>query len=168
MRLIPLSLGLLTLVLAACAPAVTNQQAIATPSVETVSPSPKTTASSPSPQLAQAIKSGKFVSGEHPTKGNARIVKKNGQTFVEFDGSFKTDAGPALVVALHRSSNVLAGTKPPAYPIKSGDYVVLAPLKKTSGAQSYQIPGNINLANYQSVLVWCQQFNATFGAASLK
>jgi len=168
MRLIPLSFGLLTLVLAACAPTLINQQAIATPSIETVTSAPQTATSSPNPQLAQAIKSGKFVSAEHPTRGNARIVKKNGQTFVEFDGSFKTDAGPSLVVALHRSSNVLAGTKPPAYPIKEGDYVVLAPLKKTSGAQSYQIPANINLANYQSVLVWCQQFNATFGTASLK
>ncbi|HAA32249.1 MAG TPA: electron transfer protein with DM13 domain protein [Cyanobacteria bacterium UBA8553] len=116
-----------------------------------------------------AIKSGTFVSGEHPTQGTARIVLKNGKPSLELDQSFKTsDQGPDLVVILHRSGNVLSSTKPPSYPIKQSDYVILAPLKKFSGAQSYSIPNNINLADYKSAVIWCRKFNATFGVAAFK
>ncbi len=114
------------------------------------------------------VRSGNFASGEHPTQGTVRIVMQNGQSFLELDRNFKTsNLGPDLVVILHRSSNVLGSTKPPAYPLKAGDYMLLASLRKFSGAQRYPIPPTINLANYQSVAVWCRKFNATFGAARL-
>jgi hypothetical protein len=75
--------------------------------------------------------------------------------------------GPDLVVILHRSSDVLSTTKPPAFPLKEGDYVILAPLKQFSGAQEYAIPSTVNLADYQSAAIWCRKFNATFGTAKL-
>jgi hypothetical protein len=115
-----------------------------------------------------ATKIGNFVSGEHTTQGTASITRKNGQSFVELDKSFKTSSsGPDLVVILHRSDNVIGSTKPPSYSLKKGDYVVLGRLQKFSGAQSYAIPKNINLANYKSAVIWCRKFNATFGAAKL-
>mgnify|MGYP002777068191 CR=1 FL=1 len=125
-------------------------------------------AQTPAVKPAAVVKSGNFKSGEHPTQGKARIVTQNGKTFLELDQAFKTSSmGPDLVVALHRSKNVLGSTKPPAYPLKAGDYVVLAPLQKFSGAQRYAIPANVNLANFQSAVIWCRKFNATFGAATL-
>lgn len=115
------------------------------------------------------VKSGTFIPGEHSTSGTARIVTKNGKSSLELDQSFKTsDKGPDLVVILHRSDNVLGSTKPPAYPIQQADYVVIAPLKKFSGAQNYPIPDNINLSDYKSAGIWCRKFNATFGVATLK
>ncbi|MDY6898910.1 MAG: DM13 domain-containing protein, partial [Cyanobacteriota bacterium] len=30
------------------------------------------------------------------------------------------------------------------------------------------IPENVNLADYKSVGIWCEEFNATFGYASLQ
>ena len=74
--------------------------------------------------------------------------------------------GPDLVVVLHRSNNVLGSTKPPSYPLKEGEYIVLAPLQKFNGTQSYAIPSNVNLKDFQSAVIWCRKFNATFGAAS--
>jgi hypothetical protein len=115
-----------------------------------------------------AVKSGTFVSGEHTTQGKVRITNKDGKSFIELDRSFKTStSGPDLVVVLHRSNNVIGATKPPAYPLRRRDYIVIAPLQKYSGAQNYLIPNNINLAEYKSVVIWCRRFNATFGAASL-
>ena len=115
------------------------------------------------------VKSGTFVAGEHPTTGTASVVNKNGKSFLELDRSFKTsNMGPDLVVILHRSDNVIASTKPPAYPLRQGEYVILAPLKKFSGTQSYAIPNNINLTDYKSAAIWCRKFNATFGAATFK
>jgi hypothetical protein len=114
------------------------------------------------------VKSGSFKSGEHPTQGNVRIVTQNGKRFLELDQGFATSsAGPDLVVAFHRSGNVLGSTTPPAYPLKQGEYVVLARLQKFNGAQRYAIPANLNLANFRSAVIWCRQFNATFGAATL-
>jgi Electron transfer DM13 len=131
----------------------------------------QTTQTSPSErslQLAATLKSGTFVSGEHSTRGGASIITKNGRSFLQLNSAFKTSSqGPDLVVVLHRSGNVIGTTKAPNYALKGGDYVVLSRLKKFSGAQTYAIPANINLANYRSAAIWCRKFNATFGAASL-
>lgn len=114
------------------------------------------------------LKSGKFVSGEHTTQGTVRIKRQDGKSFLELDESFKTStSGPDLVVVLHRSDNVISSTRPPSYPLKEGDYIVIAPLQKFSDTQKYLIPSNINLAEYKSAAIWCRKFNATFGAASL-
>lgn len=116
----------------------------------------------------QNIKSGTFVAGEHDTTGSARIVSENGKNYLELDAAFKTsNLGPDLYVILHRSDDVLASTQPPAYPLKTGDYVILGRLQNYSGAQRYAIADNIKLANYQSVVIWCRTFNATFGTAKL-
>ncbi len=131
------------------------------------------TQANPVVQLAQseqstAAKSGSFVSGEHKTQGTVSITTKNGKLFLELEKSFKTsNSGPDLVVILHRSDNVIGSTKAPSYPLKKGDYVILGRLQKFSGAQSYSIPNNINLADYKSAVIWCRKFNATFGAAKL-
>lgn len=132
---------------------------------------PQTTQISPSDrplQLAATIKSGQFVRAEQATRGGASIVTKNGRSFLQLDSAFKTSSqGPDLVVILHRSRNVLGTTQAPNYALKGGDYIVLSRLKKYSGAQSYAIPANINLANYRSAAIWCRKFNATFGVATL-
>jgi len=116
----------------------------------------------------QHIKSGTFVAGEHDTTGGARIISENGKNYLGLDANFKTsNLGPDLYVILHRSNDVLASTKPPAYPLKAGDYVVLGRLQNYNGAQRYAIASNIDLANYQSAVIWCRLFNATFGTAKL-
>jgi len=119
-------------------------------------------------ESGSVIKSGTFVAGEHPTQGTARIVERDGKPVLELDQEFQTsDMGPDLVVVLHRSADVLASTQPPAYSLNEGDYVILAPLQKFKGAQSYTIPENVNLEDYQSAVIWCRRFNATFGTAQL-
>lgn len=116
----------------------------------------------------QNIKSGTFVAGEHDTTGGARIVSENGKNYLELDANFKTsNLGPDLYVILHRSDDVLASTKPPAHPLKAGDYVILSRLQNYSGAQRYAIASNIEFANYQSAVIWCRLLNATFGTAKL-
>lgn len=128
----------------------------------------RSTLASPVSAIKQNVKSGTFVAGEHETTGNARIIRENGRTYLELDKTFKTSpSGPDLFVILHRADDVLATTQPPVYPLKSGDYVVLGRLQNYSGAQRYPIASNINLANYQSAVIWCRQFNATFGTAKL-
>ncbi|BAY29579.1 hypothetical protein NIES2107_14220 [Nostoc carneum NIES-2107] len=147
-----------SLIVVSCVGNVSKNQDIVNASV-----SPTATA-----QNVSANKSGAFISGEHTTQGIVRITTKNGKSVLELDKSFKTStSGPDLVVILHRSDNVLKSTQAPSYPLKKDDYVIIAPLQKYSGAQSYAIPNNINLADYKSAAIWCRKFNATFGVARL-
>ncbi|MBD2037699.1 DM13 domain-containing protein [Phormidium sp. FACHB-592] len=164
--------SLVSLALVGCAGgSETKQAAEKTAPVTTSAPAPtqvETTAQAANAAKSATVKSGSFVSGEHPTQGSVRLVDENGKTFLELDQAFKTsNMGPDLVVILHRSSDVLGSTQPPAYALKEGDYTLLAPLQKFSGAQRYAIPATVNLSSYQSVAIWCRKFNATFGAAKL-
>ncbi|MBW4507119.1 MAG: DM13 domain-containing protein [Scytonematopsis contorta HA4267-MV1] len=110
---------------------------------------------------AAPSRTGNFQAGEHPTQGMVKIVTHNGRRYLEFDKSFKTDMGPDLQVILYKNE------KPPVSGLKKEDYVRIASLQRINGTQRYAIPGNIQLANFKSVAVWCRKFNATFGFATL-
>jgi hypothetical protein len=105
------------------------------------------------------LASGEFIKSEHPTTGMAQIVIKNGQKYLKFDSNFKSDSGPDLFVILHRQSS------PKRYSAR--DYMSLGRLQKVAGQQMYKIPNGVNVAKYKSVVIWCRQFNATFGYAPL-
>ncbi|AFY47817.1 electron transfer protein with DM13 domain [Nostoc sp. PCC 7524] len=166
-------LGLTSLFMVSCVREPSNQQSTtnstsANATLPVESTQGNTPAQSAKTSDKTTIKSGTFVSGEHTTQGTVRIKSQDGKSFLELDQSFKTStSGPDLVVVLHRSDNVISSTKPPSYSLKEGDYIVIAPLQKFSGNQTYLIPNDINLAEYKSAAIWCRKFNATFGAASL-
>lgn len=165
------SLGIITALMLGCAQESVTQQS-PSPVTSPVAESP--VAVSPATETAQAsnsavLSSGSFVSGEHPTQGAVRIKTENGKRVLELDSTFQTSSmGPDLVIALHRSEDVIGVTQPPAYAIQEGDYVVLAPLRNFTGAQTYEIPNSVVLENFKSAVIWCRRFNATFGAATLK
>jgi hypothetical protein len=169
------SLTFVSTIAISCTKTAGDRTAIASSGTSETTPTPAT-ASSPTPpatspataQAAKVLTSGTFVDGEHATKGTARIVQKGNERILELDRAFKTSTGPDLVVILHKSPDVIGSTVPPAYPIKKGDYVSIAPLQSYSGAQSYVIPANIKSEDFASAAIWCRKFNATFGAARLQ
>lgn len=114
---------------------------------------------SATPILAEAtMPSGNFVAAEHPTLGMARVVTENGQRYLEFDEEFQTDNGPDLFVLLHRQG------VPKSY--QAENYLSLGRLKQVSGTQRYAIPADADITDFNSVVIWCRQFNATFGYAT--
>jgi hypothetical protein len=124
----------------------------ATPSSVISNPTqPQVTAA---PPVAQ---SGRFVAAEHPTEGTARIVTENGKRYLVFDQAFMSDEGPDLFVLLHRDQ------MPQTYDAQN--YISLGSLQNVKGEQRYAIPDDVDLANFQSAVIWCRQFNATFGYA---
>lgn len=170
------SLTFVSTIAIACTKTAGDRTATASSDIPETTPTPAT-ASPPTPpattpamaQAAKVLSSGTFVDGEHPTKGTARIVQKGDERILELDRAFQTSkSGPDLVVILHKSPDVIGSTVPPAYPIKEGDYVLIAPLKSYSGAQSYVIPASINSEDFASAAIWCRKFNATFGTARLQ
>jgi len=161
-----LILSLATLAMVGCAEQAATQpkensssQGVQTVQV-TETATPTTSPQSTESATPTVVKSGNFVKGEHVTKGNARIITENGQTFLELDQNFKTDNGPELHVILHRQA------KPQIYGLTEKDYVSLGRLQKTSGMQRYAIADNIKIADFASAAIWCRPFNATFGYAT--
>ncbi|MDN5942640.1 MAG: DM13 domain-containing protein [Nitrospira sp.] len=56
------------------------------------------------------------------------------------------------------------------YLAKNGDYrtgIELGKLTQFSGMVDFPIPGTVNLEEYDSVVIWCKQFNVEIGRASL-
>ena len=114
------------------------------------------------PDAENVLASGNFVTVEqdHPTQGKASIIEENGQKYLEFDSNFTTARGPAVKVVLHRNNSVSVN-------LRKRDYITIASLQSFDGKQRYALPAGINLDQYQSVAIWCQQFNVTFGYARL-
>ncbi len=107
------------------------------------------------------LASGKFVTiGDHTTSGTAEVFQKDNLTYIRLANDFFTQKGPDLKVLLHKQDN------PQSY--DQGDYVLLGNLKNLKGTQVYEIPEGMVLDEYASVVVWCQKFNVTFGAAKLE
>ncbi|MDJ0799135.1 MAG: DM13 domain-containing protein [Calothrix sp. MO_167.B12] len=107
------------------------------------------------------IASGNFVKAEKATTGKAKIVNINGKRYLKFNKAFSTGNGPDVKVILHKNSTVPAN-------IKEGNYITLSLINSFSGEQMYMIPDNVNLDDYKSVGIWCEEFNATFGYATLQ
>ncbi|MEM9266889.1 MAG: DM13 domain-containing protein [Cyanobacteria bacterium P01_F01_bin.13] len=118
------------------------------------------------PSITRAAKSlitsGQFVTVEQAkaTTGTARIVEKDGQRILEFDGAFDTARGPDVQVVLYRGDSVPVN-------IDESDYVVIGDLKSFEGSQGYVLPADLNLDDYGSVAIWCAEFNVTFGYADI-
>lgn len=107
-------------------------------------------------QLAQGTP---FISTAHTTTGSAQIVEANGQRYLEFDSAFRSDSGPDLFVLLHRDA------QPDDY--SPENYVNLGRIQELEGAQRYAIPAGVDITQFQSAVIWCQDFNVTFGYAVL-
>ncbi|MGF1488209.1 MAG: DM13 domain-containing protein [Prochloraceae cyanobacterium] len=106
------------------------------------------------------LSTGNFVTVDKSTRGGVKIIEKNGRRYVELASNFRTARGPALEVILHRNRRVSKA-------INEGDYVSLATLRRVNGTQRYLIPNNVNLNDFESVAIWCEEFNVTFGYASI-
>lgn len=156
MKLQNLSLSLMSLIAIATVGTVASYQSVNSQNAPAMKPE-----GSMMKPGTMAMRSGKFVKAEHPTQGSVMLVKEGGKSYLAFDQSFKTDSGPDLYVILYRTG------QPPITGIKEKDYVSVARLQKTSGAQRYTIPQSVKPENFSSVAIWCRKFNATFGYASL-
>ncbi|EDY39110.1 hypothetical protein CPCC7001_1990 [Cyanobium sp. PCC 7001] len=114
------------------------------------------------------LHTGMFRKAEAPVQGSFTIRRDGNRTLLVLSDDFSTKAeAPDLKLALGREANPIAGSRPPAYPLQEGSYTVIAPLKAAKGGQVYELPAGFDLAGQGSVIIWCQQFNATMAWAPL-
>ena len=113
-----------------------------------------------------ALSRGSFVPGSTPgdrASGSATVYAIEHGTQVLRLEDFATTNGPDLFVVLSGNAN------PDADGIGAKEhYVQLAALKGNQGNQNYDLPANLDLGQYKSVVIWCRTFNVVFGYATLQ
>ncbi|MGG8409433.1 DM13 domain-containing protein [Streptomyces sp. 12297] len=125
-----------------------------------------TVPAAPAPAAApQMLTQGSFISHEHDTEGTARVIRlSDGSHVLRLEG-LDTSNGPDLRVWLTDAPvrEGVAGWRV----FDDGKHVSLGKLKGNKGDQNYEIPADVNLADYSSIAIWCDRFDVSFGAAEL-
>lgn len=89
----------------------------------------------------------------HPASGTARIVTVGGKSYLRYE-NFKTINGPDIFVYLAKD-------------LEAKEFVNLGKVKATEGNVNYEIPANINPADYPYAIIWCRAFGVLFNSAKV-
>lgn len=103
-----------------------------------------------------------FVKKRYTILGSATVEQVDGQKTIVFSEDFKTKNGPDLKVYL--SKRPLASL---SVQDVDKDAVRLSVLKSHRGSQSYPIPSNIDLSEYESVVIQCEAYTVLWGGFDL-
>jgi hypothetical protein len=113
-------------------------------------------------ELMIVLATGEFYDVAHEGMGTATIYQlEDGSRVLRFE-NFEVLNGPQLHVWLTSASLVenTIGVELPGY-------FDLGPLKGNIGDQNYEIPADLDLSLYNSVVIWCVPFRVSFNAAPL-
>ncbi|MFQ6011269.1 MAG: DM13 domain-containing protein [Nitrososphaerales archaeon] len=104
----------------------------------------------------ETLSQGTFMGADssHEASGSAYIFQSNnGSRFLRLE-SFETTNGPDLFIYLASDTG-------------ASEFVDLGRLKANIGNQTYVIPSNVDLSDYDYALIWCKAFRVLFGSAKL-
>ena len=112
--------------------------------------------------VMQILVQGEFYDIAHEGHGVATIYElADGNRILRFE-NFEVLNGPQLHVYLAPQSSI-----PDTIGVElEGSYDLGAP-KGNIGDQNYDIPADLNIEDYQSVVIWCVPFRVPFNAAPL-
>jgi len=95
----------------------------------------------------------------HYGKGKVSVYSK----LVRLEADFEVGPGPKFHVYLVPEADVTPSTK-----VAQTMFVDLGRLRAFKGSQNYPVPAGVDLANYKSVVIWCEQFGVLISPAGLK
>ena len=95
----------------------------------------------------------------HYGKGTATVRRDS----VFLGEDFEVGPGPKYHVYLVPKAMIRASSD-----LKGEMFVDLGRLRAFKGSQRYAIPPGVDLAKYQSVIIWCEQFSVLISPADLK
>lgn len=108
---------------------------------------------------------GTLISHEHETSGTVKILQLADGTRILRLENLDTSDGPKVEVWLS-DALVLEG-QDGWFVFDDGNYRSLGALKGNQGNQNYEIPVDLDLADFSSVSLWCVTFSVSFGASEL-
>ena len=112
----------------------------------------------------RVVARGNFIDADaiHKGTGVATLYSlPDGRHVVRFEG-FRTTNGPDLVVYLARHASPTEASH-----VTESGFVSLGKLKGNVGNQNYVVPGDTNIDEYNSVIIWCELFGVLFSPAAL-
>ncbi len=115
--------------------------------------------------MAKTLFTGKFHGKVHATSGRATVYQEADGKLVLRLTNFKTSNGPDVHVILVATKDA---TDDANFLKDNTDKVELGKLKGNEGDQNYEIPAGTDLTKFRTVSVYCERFNANFGAAPLE
>ena len=150
----------------AAATAAMEEAAEATAAMEDAMAEPEKTMEDPMPAEEMAdmriLAHGEFYSLAHEGGGRATIYElTDGSRVLRFE-EFEVLNGPDLHVWL-----VPVDPVPDTVGVEIAGYFDLGPLKGNIGDQNYDLPADLDLSDFKSVVIWCQPFRVPFNAAPL-
>ena len=114
------------------------------------------------PQIV-TVASGSLVDHAHVGDGTINVITDGQRRFLRFEDDFAIDNGPDLNVYLVRG--VDAGGPASEF---DGDFIDLGDLKGNIGAQNYELAADVDIDEYDTVVIWCVRFGVAFNAADLQ
>lgn len=122
-------------------------------------------ASAQSNDAAKTLATGTFHGKVHKTSGRATVYQQaDGKLLLRLT-NFQTSNGPDVHVILVAAKDA----DDDANFLKSNtERIELGKLKGNEGDQNYLIPAGTDLAKFQTVSIYCERFDANFGAAPLE
>jgi hypothetical protein len=116
---------------------------------DTTIPAPTTVPPTTAPPAPLATM---FVSLDHGTSGSLTLLQDpDGRRYARIQ-DLDTDQGPDVDGPEEAFDD---------------DYVNLGGLQGNLGNQNYEIPADVDLSRYSSLVIWCDRFDSAFGAAPL-
>ena len=113
-------------------------------------------------QAAAYETSGDFIRKSKRLKGSWDVVERDGTQFIVFSDDFRAANGPDLKIFLSpKSISDATGKNAVEGSLNIGE------LKKTRGAQEYEVPAGVDLSQYGSVLVHCEAYSVLWGGGNL-
>ncbi len=114
------------------------------------------------PEVIRVVE-GMFIDRIHQGEGTAVVLTDGSeQRFLRFEDDFSIDNGPDLDVYL--VAGVPADGDAGMF---DDDFINLGDLKGNIGSQNYEIPVDVDLDVYSTVVIWCVRFGVAFNAADL-
>ncbi|WP_262694433.1 DM13 domain-containing protein [Kordiimonas aquimaris] len=102
-----------------------------------------------------------FTNVAMKTTGKWSIETRADGNYIVLADNFKTRGAPDLKIFLH---TLAAGD---IENDNAAEGLFIAELKSKKGAQEYKIPANVNLSDYQSLVIHCEQYTKFWAAGSL-
>jgi hypothetical protein len=110
----------------------------------------------------QILLRGNFYNLVHVSSGEVAVYQLSDGTRILRFQNFSVDNGPDLYVYL-----VPVDPVPSTSGTEIAGFYNIGRLKGNVGDQNYEIPADIDLSQYKSVVIWCQAFAVPFAAAPL-
>ncbi len=114
---------------------------------------------------AKTLVTGKFHGKVHKTEGRATIYQEADGKLVLRLTKFKTSNGPDVHVILVATTDAMDDAN---FLKDNTEKLELGKLKGNEGDQNYEIPAGTDLTKFRAVSIYCERFNANFGAAPLE